>query len=88
MVSGEPPLPHTWKLSAIFSLHPWLAQAAISREVTPSGAPNMAMRMVYVESTVVSYYVARRTRDLIAALNNERGYQTPVICTPAELMEV
>jgi predicted nucleic acid-binding protein len=31
----------------------------------------MTMRSVYIESTVISYYVARRTRDLIAAAHQE-----------------
>ncbi len=54
------------------------------------------MESVYIESTVISYYTARRTRDLIAAarvrkaignINEDRGLVTTVICTPEELME-
>lgn len=71
----------------------------------------MAKSTVYIESTVISYYAASRTRDLIMAahqeitgewwesvlpgldpyisqvVSDERGYQTPIICTPEELME-
>lgn len=33
---------------------------------------------VYIESTVISY---------IEAINDDKGYVTPIICTPEELME-
>ena len=45
------------------------------------------MQTVYVETTVISYYAAR-VRAIVEAVNNRKGYNTPIICTPEELMEV
>ena len=51
---------------------------------------------IYIETSVVSYYTARRSRDLIIAGRQELtadwwekklGYECPIICTPEELME-
>ena len=35
-----------------------------------------------------THIAAGRVRGIVEALNDERGYQTPIICTPEELMEV
>lgn len=53
---------------------------------------------VYIETSVVSYYCSRPSRDLIVAngitisrlrdYNRSEGLAECVICTPEELMEV
>jgi len=40
-------------------------------------------KRIYVETTVVSYFTARPSRDLMVA-----GYECPEICSPEELLEV
>ena len=49
---------------------------------------------VYIETTVVSYYTWNckhlanaLTRGRLAGLIEAFGYESPVICTPEELME-
>ena len=42
----------------------------------------MVIETVYIESTVVS------VGAIVEVVNDEKGYDTPVICTPEELMEV
>ena len=44
---------------------------AYLRESLLGSVYNAAMKTVYVESTVISYYVARRTRDIIVAAHQE-----------------
>jgi len=39
------------------------------------------MESVYLETTFISYLVARPSRDLLVA-----GHRMPIICTPEELM--
>jgi predicted nucleic acid-binding protein len=43
--------------------------------------------MDYLVSWNCTHIAAGRVRAVVEALNDERGYQTPVICTPEELME-
>ncbi|MBN2129636.1 MAG: type II toxin-antitoxin system VapC family toxin [Sedimentisphaerales bacterium] len=44
--------------------------------------------MDYLVSWNCAHITAGRVRAVVEALNDERGYQTPIICTPEELMEV
>ncbi len=43
--------------------------------------------MDYLVSWNCTHITAGRVRAIVEALNDEKGYQTPVICTPEELME-
>jgi len=54
---------------------------------------NRVMKTVYygmdcLVSWNCTHITAGRVRMIVEAINDERGYQTPIICTPEELMEV
>jgi predicted nucleic acid-binding protein len=42
----------------------------------------------YLVTWNCTHIAAGRVRSIIESLNHEKGYMTPVICTPEELMEV
>jgi len=50
---------------------------------------------IYIETSVVSYYTNRPSRDIVTAIIKKRiikivekqGYECPVICSPEELEE-
>ena len=44
--------------------------------------------MDYLISWNCTHIAAGRVRSIIESINNEKGFLTPVICTPEELMEV
>ena len=43
--------------------------------------------MDYLVSWNCAHISSGRVRNTVAGINAERGYQTPIICTPEELME-
>ena len=43
--------------------------------------------MDYLVSWNCKHIASGRVRNTVGAIDNERGYQTPIICTPEELME-
>jgi len=43
--------------------------------------------MDYLVSWNCTHITAGRVRAVVEALSDEKGYQTPIICTPEELME-
>jgi len=49
------------------------------------------MPTLYIETTIPSYLVSKPNRDIIILahqqLNKEWGYETPIICTPEELID-
>jgi predicted nucleic acid-binding protein len=44
--------------------------------------------MDYLVSWNCTHISSGRVRNIVGEINDERGYQTPIICTPEELMEV
>jgi hypothetical protein len=44
--------------------------------------------MDYLVSWNCTHISSGRVRNTIGRINDERGYETPIICTPEELMEV
>ncbi len=42
---------------------------------------------VYIETSVISYYTAKPSRDL-EEINNKLNIKTPILCIFEELMEV
>ena len=44
--------------------------------------------MDYLVSWNCTHIAAGRVRSIIEGINNEKGFLTPIICTPEELMEV
>ena len=58
----------------------------------------LVVKSIYVETTVVSYFTARPSRDLVTAARQEAtrelwpkvenaGYRCPELCSPDELLE-
>lgn len=43
--------------------------------------------MDYLVTWNCTHIAAGRVRAIVEALNDEKGYETPIICTPEELME-
>ncbi len=43
--------------------------------------------MDYLVSWNCTHISSGRVRNVVARINDQRGYQTPIICTPEELME-
>jgi predicted nucleic acid-binding protein len=43
--------------------------------------------MDYLVSWNCTHISSGRVRNVVGRINDERGYQTPIICTPEELME-
>ena len=43
--------------------------------------------MDYLISWNCTHVSSGRVRNIVGRINDERGYQTPIICTPEELME-
>jgi len=43
--------------------------------------------MDYLVSWNCKHISSGRVRNIVAAVNEQRGYETPIICTPEELME-
>jgi len=44
--------------------------------------------MDYLVSWNCTHISSGRVRNVVARINDQRGYQTPIICTPEELMEM
>jgi hypothetical protein len=44
--------------------------------------------MDYLVSWNCTHISSGRVRNVVGRINDQRGYQTPIICTPEELMEM